>query len=89
MKTGSGVPSLAGLVERVGEEAYPELLLRLDEPAPGIAHLFAMPMDGQVLLSIRFYLYGQRASAVAAEVEPSWQTWVNQHFPAGGAKVSA
>src|SRR5262249_26960862 len=89
VKTGSGVPSLAGLVERVGEEAYPELLLRLDEPAPGIAHLFAMPMGGQVLLSIRFYLYGQQASAVAAEVGPSWHAWVNQHFPAAGAASSA
>ena len=67
MKTGSGAPPLAGLVERAGEEAYPEeLLLRLDEPAPGIAHLFAMPMGGQVLLSIRLYLYGNKASAAAA-----------------------
>ena len=83
-------PSLAGLVERVGDEAYPEeLLLRLEEPAPGIAHLFAMPMGGQVLLSIRLYLYGQQASAVAAEVEPSWQAWVNQHFPAAGTTGTA
>jgi hypothetical protein len=38
-----GAPPLAGLVERVGEEAYPEeLLLRLNEPTPGIAHFFAM-----------------------------------------------
>ena len=85
-----GAPSLAGVVERVGEEAYPEeLLLRLDQPAPGVAHLFAMPMGGQVLLSMRFYLYGQRASAVAAEVEPSWQAWVNRYFPAAGAAGTA
>jgi hypothetical protein len=78
------------VVERVGEEAYPEeLLLRLDQPAPGLAHLFAMPMGGQVLLSMRFYLYGQRASAVAAEVEPSWQAWVERHFPAAGAAGTA
>jgi uncharacterized protein YndB with AHSA1/START domain len=86
VKTASGAPSLAGLVERVGEEAYPEeLLLRLNEPAPGIAHLFAMPMGAQVLLSIRFFLYGKQASAVAAEAEPAWQAWVVQHFPATGA----
>jgi uncharacterized protein YndB with AHSA1/START domain len=88
--TGSGAPSLAGVVERVGEDAYPEeLLLRLDQPAPGIAHLFAMPMGGQVLLSVRLYLYGKQASAVAAEVEPKWQAWVNQHFPAPGAALPA
>jgi hypothetical protein len=90
IRTGKGAPTLAGLVERVGEEAYPEeLLLRLDEPAPGIAHLFAMPMGGQVLLSIRLFLYGQRASAVAAEVEPPWQAWVNQHFPGAGGTGTA
>jgi len=82
VKTSGGAPSLAGVVERVEVEAYPELLLRLDEPAPGIAHLFAMPMGGRVLLSMRFYLYGKQASAVAAEVDPTWQAWVRQHFPA-------
>jgi hypothetical protein len=46
-------------------------------------------MGGQVLLSIRFYLYGQQASGVAAEVEGSWQAWVNQHFPAPGAPGTA
>jgi uncharacterized protein YndB with AHSA1/START domain len=89
-KTGSGAPSLAGRVERVGEETHPEeLLLRLTEPAPGIAHLFAMPIGGQVLLSIRFFLYGTGASAVAGEVEPSWQAWVNRHFPAQGTTGTA
>jgi uncharacterized protein YndB with AHSA1/START domain len=85
VKTNRGSPVLAGLVERVGEEAYPEeLLVRLDEPAPGLAHLFAMPMGGQVLLSIRLYLYGQTASAIGAQVEPIWQAWINQQFPASG-----
>jgi uncharacterized protein YndB with AHSA1/START domain len=86
VKTGAGAPSLGALVERVGEDAYPEeLLLRLDQPAPGIAHLFAMPMGGQVLLSMRLYLYGKQASTVAAQVETQWQAWVSQHFPAPGA----
>ncbi len=76
---------LAGLVERVGEEAYPEdLLLRLDEPAPGIAHLFAMDMGGQVYLSIRLYLYGHRAPATVARDEPLWRAWMDEHFPAVG-----
>ena len=72
------------------EEAYPEeLLLRLDQPAPGVAHLFAMPMGGQVLLSVRLFLYGKQASAIAAQVEPAWQAWVNQHFSAPGAPGAA
>jgi uncharacterized protein YndB with AHSA1/START domain len=78
----AGAPPLAGQVEHVGEDAYPEeLLIRLDEPAPGLAHLFAMPMGGQVYLSIRFFLYGDRAPAAAERAEPTWQAWLNAHFP--------
>jgi len=81
----NGAPRLIGRVERVGEGEYPEeLLLRLDEPAPGIAHFFAMPMGGQVFLSIRFYLYGDRAAAVAAREEPVWQSWLGERFAAAG-----
>ncbi len=77
-----GVPPMGGLVERVGEEPYAEeLLLRLDKPAPGIAHLFAMPMGPQVFLSIRFYLYGDRAAGAVARDEPLWRAWMGEHFP--------
>jgi hypothetical protein len=80
--SGSTAPALTGIVERAGEAAHPEeLLLRLESPAPGIAHMFAMPMGGQVLLSIRFYLYGSTAASVVETVEPHWQTWGAQHFP--------
>jgi len=78
----AGTPPFAGLVEVVGAADYPEeLLLRLDEPAPGIAHLFALPMSGQVYLPLRFYLYGDRAAAVVARDEPLWQTWMKERFP--------
>jgi len=83
--TGQGAPRLSATVERVGPREYPELLLRLDEPAPGIAHTFALPMGGQVLLPLRFYLYGERAATVAAAEEPVWQAWVAERFPAGSA----
>lgn len=82
-----GVPPLAGLVVRVGEEAYPEeLLLRLDEPAPGTAHFFAMEMGGQVYLSVRIYLYGEQAASVVARDEPLWQAWMGERFPTRGLK---
>ncbi len=81
--TRAGAPRLAGLVERVGEAAYPEeLLLRLDEPAPGIAHLFAMAMGGQVCLSLRFYLFGDAAPAAVLRDEPVWRAWMSRRFPA-------
>jgi uncharacterized protein YndB with AHSA1/START domain len=85
VRTPAGAPLLAGLVERVGEAQYPEeILLRLDEPAPGIAHLFAVDIEGQVYLSIRLYLYGDQASAVAARDEPLWQAWMNKPSPSDG-----
>lgn len=83
VKTAAGAPPLAGSVEHVGPPEYPEeFLLRLDEPAPGIAHLFALPMGGQIYLPIRIYLYGDWASAVALRDEPLWQSWMNERFPA-------
>jgi uncharacterized protein YndB with AHSA1/START domain len=76
-----GAPILGGVLERVGDGSHPELLLRLDAPGPGIAHFFAMPMGGQVLLSSRLYLYGDQAAQVAATSEPQWQAWINERFP--------
>ena len=82
VKTTSGVLPLAGQVQRLGESEYPELLIPLEEPAPGIAHLFALPMGGQVYLPIRIYLYGHGVSEVVAHHEPAWQAWLNAQFPA-------
>jgi uncharacterized protein YndB with AHSA1/START domain len=82
IKSPAGAPRLAGVVEHVGPAEYPELLVRLDEPAPGIVHSFAMPMGGRVLLPVRVYLYGDRGRAVAATSEDVWGAWMNEHFPA-------
>jgi hypothetical protein len=72
----SGAPPFAGMVEHVGD-GHPELLMRLDKPAPGIAHLFAMSMGGQVILPMRLYLFGEDAAAVVAREEPSWHRWMS------------
>jgi uncharacterized protein YndB with AHSA1/START domain len=84
-RSAPGAPALAGVVERGGVEGERELLLRLDEPAAGTAHLFALEMGGQVFLSLRLYLYGEAAAAAAAREEPSWQAWIGERFPAGHA----
>ena len=75
-----GAPRFSGVVEGVGAPEYPELMLRLDRPAPGIAHLFAMPMGPSVCVPVRFYLFGDQAAAVAAREEPLWQAWINERF---------
>jgi uncharacterized protein YndB with AHSA1/START domain len=77
-----GATPLAGTVAQVGrgkgDHAY---LLRLEEPAPGIASLFALPMGGQVLLIADFFLYGDGAAAAAQGAEPRWQAWMSERFP--------
>jgi pimeloyl-ACP methyl ester carboxylesterase len=82
----TGAPPLAGLVEQVGQPEWPELLIRLDQPAPGIAHLVPHAMGGQVYLTVRLYLYGDQAPAAVARAEPLWQAWMNEHFPMVGAE---
>jgi uncharacterized protein YndB with AHSA1/START domain len=74
-------PELSGVVEVVNPSAWPGMLLRLDKPAPALAHLFALPMGGQVMLPLRIYLYGHSAADIAEEVEATWQTWLNSRFP--------
>ncbi len=81
VSTPQTAPPLAGTVEWAGLPEWPEALLRLDEPAPGIAHIFPLSMGGQVYLIIRFFLYGEQAPAVVARAEPTWQAWMNEHFP--------
>ena len=87
--TAQGAPRFAAIVERVVDQEHEELLLRLEEPTSGAAHLFAMPMGGQVFLSVRFYLYGAQATAVAAREAPKWQEWLNRLFPAADAPTES
>jgi uncharacterized protein YndB with AHSA1/START domain len=80
--TSSGdAPRLAAVVEYVGTKGY-ELTFRLDQPAPGMAHLATMPMGGKVCVYICLYLYGDGARAAAMREEPLWQAWLDRLFPA-------
>jgi hypothetical protein len=78
---GDGTPPLAGRVEPAG--GGEQILLRLDRPAPGLAHVFAVAMPGQTYLGVRLYLYGSEAPAVAARDEPRWQAWLAETLPPG------
>jgi uncharacterized protein YndB with AHSA1/START domain len=80
--TPADAPELSGLVEVVNPPEWPGLLLRLDQPAPALAHLFALPRGGQVMLPVRIYLYGDAAADTAKGVEATWQTWLDQRFSA-------
>jgi hypothetical protein len=73
-------PLVAAALEGMdGEE--PELLLRLDRPAPGFAHLFIVPMGDQTMVSARFHFFGDGAAAAAADAEREWSGWLAERFP--------
>jgi uncharacterized protein YndB with AHSA1/START domain len=82
VKASSGALGFAGVVEYVGPPDHPERMLRLTEPAPGIAHFFAMPMGGQVCVPVRLFIYGDQAQAVVARERPIWEAWIKDRFGA-------
>jgi uncharacterized protein YndB with AHSA1/START domain len=77
--SGARVPALAGTVERVGAN---DLLLHVDQPAPGCALLGAYACGGPVQVSVNLFLYGDGGAAVAAKELPAWQSWLDA-FAAG------
>jgi uncharacterized protein YndB with AHSA1/START domain len=70
---------VAALEGMEGEE--PELFLRLERPAPGLAHVMVMPMGGPTLVSMRFHLYGEDGAAAATDAERAWSGWLADRFP--------
>lgn len=58
----------------------PELLLRLERPAPGLAHVFVMPMGAQTMVSVRFFLYGDEGARVAPDARQAWSDWLTERF---------
>ena len=85
VETAHGVPRLAGIVEGLVDKEHKEFFVRLEEPTSGVAHLSPMVMGDQVCLSVRLYLYGAQARAVAAREAPVWQAWINGLLPPADA----
>lgn len=82
VNTSAGAPELHGAIEVVNPPQWPGLILRLDKPAPAIAHLFAMPMGRQTMLPVRLYLYGHDAASLAGPTEVAWRGWLGERFGA-------
>ncbi len=80
----ASAPPLAGTIElkHDGEQAG-ELLLRLDQPTDGIAHLSAMEMGGKAYVTVRMYLYGEQARDAAARDEARWTEWMESNVAGG------
>lgn len=86
VRSPADVPALAGKVEiaPAGHGGEKHMMLLISEPGPGICHLFALPMGGQIYLSIRFFLFGDNSAAAVAQSEPKWKHWFAERFPMGG-----
>jgi uncharacterized protein YndB with AHSA1/START domain len=79
------VPIIVAAMEGM-EGENPELLVRLERPAPGYAHLFIVPMggggEGPTMVAARFYLFGgPHAAGISPEYESAWQAWIAKAFP--------
>lgn len=76
-ETRSGAPRLGGEVEHVAPSGGSgNLLLRIDDPCPGVLTLASFTMGEQVCLMANFYLYGEHAITAAAKVDEEWRAWM-------------
>jgi uncharacterized protein YndB with AHSA1/START domain len=76
-----GATPFSGIVEWTGD-GQSMMELRLEEPALGLAFLFAHDMGEKVYVAVNVFLYGDQAAEVAARVEPLWQAWMKERFGA-------
>jgi hypothetical protein len=37
--------------------------------------------DGQSMVTLNFYLYGDQAAGTVARETPLWQAWIQERFP--------
>lgn len=75
---GSGV-TFAGVVDTEPDDT--EVIMHIDKPTTGVAHMFVWPVDGKILLSVRLYLYGEDAAEISSREEPIWRSWMEERFP--------
>lgn len=77
-----GAPAIAGVVERVQQDAKTrELLLRLDQPGPGIAVAGTFSYEGKTRAALSVYLYGERAEELAGRHRAEWTAWFERWLP--------
>jgi uncharacterized protein YndB with AHSA1/START domain len=84
VRSGAGSPALSGKVEIDDESDEKQFMLLVSEPGTGVCHVSAMSMGEQTYLSVRFYLFGERAATVAAQAGPEWGKWFAGAFPMEG-----
>lgn len=86
----ASAPAFTGSIEHVSGWPHCSLLLRIEQPAPGIAAFGAFNCGGLVMVSIMLSFFGSDAPAIVAQHDSQWQAWLNSLFPAaaGAAGVT-
>jgi uncharacterized protein YndB with AHSA1/START domain len=80
-KTPQTPEKLSAIVERVEQgDRQRYVLLRLNQPAPGIALIGTYGAGTATNASMAFYLYGDDAEQRAAASEPRWRDWLGETF---------
>jgi uncharacterized protein YndB with AHSA1/START domain len=80
----AGVPALSGVVEYATEDPF-DAVLRLDQPAPGVAALGIAGMPGGPFhLAMVLHQHGDQAAETLARETPRWEAWFQQQFPTPG-----
>ncbi len=78
----TGPPAFSGVVEKVDAANKQHIvLLRLEQPAPGVVSVGSFNCGGMVMACVSFYLYGEGAAPVAKREAPLWQAWLGKLFP--------
>ena len=83
--SGAGSPPLSGVVETAEERS---LLVRTEEPGPGLAFVGAGGPGDEVYVFVRAYIYGDDAAEIAARAGSDWQAWLDERFQTAGTATS-
>jgi uncharacterized protein YndB with AHSA1/START domain len=66
--------------------SFCEALLRVTEPAPGLAVVGACLWGGNVQVALGFFFYGDRGATVVPAIQVKFEAWMSEHYPAAGSE---
>ena len=84
VETAAGAPRVRGLVESVQERG---IVVRAEDPAPGLLEVFAFDFKGPTLVFVRGYLYGDAGPEAVDREEPVWREWLAERLPGADARA--
>ncbi|MGH3674838.1 MAG: SRPBCC family protein [Mycobacterium sp.] len=87
-ETPSAAPRLAGVIERVHQDMQSrELMIRIDEPAEGVAVIGTCQMGDEASGIVSAFFYGAAAAQTAASEQPKWSGWLAELRPRDTVKT--